>query len=65
MCLFNAQLQLFREELRSKWDGPFTVTQVFPHGTVEIQNPTNENTFKVNEQRQKHFVKNIVRWSND
>ena len=34
--------------------------KVFPHGTVEIQNSTNENTFKVNEQKLKYFVKNIV-----
>ena len=60
VCLFNAQLQLFREELRSKWDGPFIITQVFPHRAIEIQNPINRNTFKVNGQKSKHFVKNIV-----
>jgi hypothetical protein len=58
--LFNSKLRLFPGKLRSRWDGPFSVTQVFPHGAVEITNPKNGSTFKVNGQRLKHFVDNIV-----
>ena len=51
---------MFLGKLRSRWDGPFIVTKVFPHGTVKIQNPTNRHFFKVNGQRLKYFVKNLV-----
>jgi len=58
--LSNAKLWLFPSKLRSRWDGPFIITIVFSHGVIEIQNQTNGNTFKVNGQKLKHFVKNIV-----
>lgn len=58
--LFNSKLKLFPGKLRSRWDGPFIITQVFPHGAVEIKNPTTGVTFKVNGQRLKPFVENIV-----
>ena len=32
--LFNAKLRLFPGKLRSRWDGPFIVTQVFSHGAA-------------------------------
>ena len=32
--LFNSRLRLFPGKLRSCWDGPFIVTQVFPHGAI-------------------------------
>ena len=37
--LFNSRLYLFFEKLRSRWDGPFIVTQVFFHGAVELRDP--------------------------
>ena len=46
--LFNSRLRLFPGKLRSRWNGPYIVTQVFPHGAIEIQNPKNGETFKVN-----------------
>ncbi|XP_075473313.1 uncharacterized protein LOC142504323 [Primulina tabacum] len=36
-------------KLRSKWSGPFTVTEVFPFGVVEIRGDSG-NPFKVNPQ---------------
>ena len=47
--LFNSQLKLFPGKLKSRWSGPFTVTQVFPYGGVEIMHLKKE-TFKVNTQ---------------
>ena len=32
VLLFNSRLKLFPGKLKSKWSGPFTVTQVFPYG---------------------------------
>ncbi|CAN6721162.1 unnamed protein product [Malus baccata var. baccata] len=34
VLLFNSRLRLFPGKLRSKWIGPFVVTNVFPHGAV-------------------------------
>ena len=45
--LFNSRLKLFPGKLKSRWFGPFTVTQVFPHGGAEIMH-LEKGTFKVN-----------------
>ena len=37
--LFNFRLHLFLDKLRSRWDGPFIVTQIFPHGVIKIYDP--------------------------
>ena len=55
VLLFNSRLRLFPGKLRSRWLGPFEVTQVLPHGAIEIHNPT-KGTFKVNGQRLKPYV---------
>ncbi|CAL1354550.1 unnamed protein product [Linum trigynum] len=47
VLLFNARLKIFPGKLRLRWSGPFTVTQVSPHGVVEISNAQTES-FKVN-----------------
>ncbi|XP_028119244.1 uncharacterized protein LOC114316768 [Camellia sinensis] len=59
--LFNATLQLFPVKLLSWWDDPYKVIEVFPHGAVEIKNPQDGTTFKVNGQRLKHYVDGIER----
>ena len=47
VLLFNSRLRLFPGKLKSKWIGPYTVTQLFPHGAVELE--TKEGVlFKVN-----------------
>ena len=47
VLLFNSRLRLFPGKLKSKWTGPYTVTQLFPHGAVELE--TKEGVrFKVN-----------------
>ncbi|WMV18457.1 hypothetical protein MTR67_011842 [Solanum verrucosum] len=38
MLLFNSRLCLFPGKLKSKWTGSFIVTQLFPHGVVELEN---------------------------
>ncbi|XP_058008902.1 uncharacterized protein LOC131183068 [Hevea brasiliensis] len=44
---FNSRLKLFLGKLRSRWSGPFKVTQVFSHGAVEVWSET-LGAFKVN-----------------
>ena len=52
--LFNSRLRLFPGKLKSRWTGPFTITRVFPYGSIELSNAKGE-TFKVNGQRVKHY----------
>jgi hypothetical protein len=56
--LFNSKLWLFPGKLRSRWDGPFTVISISPHGAVELRDPKDGNIFKVNGQRLKPFIQN-------
>ncbi|XP_062024404.1 uncharacterized protein LOC133740465, partial [Rosa rugosa] len=37
VLLFHSRLKLFPGKLRSRWVGPFIVTNVFAHGAVEIK----------------------------
>jgi len=54
VLLFNSRLKLFPGKLKSRWSGPYTVTQVLPHGAIEITHPEN-GTFKVNGHRLKPY----------
>nr|GEZ37962.1 reverse transcriptase domain-containing protein [Tanacetum cinerariifolium] len=47
-------LKIFSGKLKSRWSGPFTITKVFPYGTVELSQPNGPN-FKVNGNRIKHY----------
>ena len=38
VLLFNSRLRLFPGKHKSKWDGPYLITQLFPHGAVELEN---------------------------
>ena len=50
VLLYNSSLRLFPSKLKSKWTGPYLVTQLFPHGAVELENKEGVR-FKVNGQR--------------
>jgi hypothetical protein len=53
VLLINSRVKLFGHgKLRSKWEGPFNVIEVAPHGAVTLQDDTG-NTFKVNVHRLK------------
>nr|GEV23173.1 reverse transcriptase domain-containing protein [Tanacetum cinerariifolium] len=54
VLLFNTHLKLFSGKLKTRWSGPFTITQVFLYGTVELSQPDGPN-FKVNGHRVKHY----------
>lgn len=55
VLLYNSRFHLFPGKLRSRWDGPYIVQHVYPHGAVEILNPSTGDIFKVNGQRLKPF----------
>ena len=42
-------------KLKTRWSGPFIVTKVSSHGAIEIQNPEDLSTFKVNGHRLKPY----------
>nr|GEW55223.1 reverse transcriptase domain-containing protein [Tanacetum cinerariifolium] len=54
VILFNSRLKIFSGKLKTRWSGPFTITQVFPYGTVELSQ-TDMLNFKVNGHRLKHY----------
>ena len=56
MLLYDSKLHFFPRKLRSRWNDPYVVKEVFPYGTVTIQNPRTGNEFKINGQRLKHFI---------
>nr|GEV83216.1 reverse transcriptase domain-containing protein [Tanacetum cinerariifolium] len=53
VLLFNSRLKVFSRKLKTHWSGPFTITKVFPYGTVELSQPDDPN-IKVNGHRVKH-----------
>ncbi|GKD58857.1 reverse transcriptase domain-containing protein [Tanacetum coccineum] len=54
VLLFNSCLKIFSGKLKTRWSGPFTITKVFPYGTIELSQPDGPN-FKVNGHRVKHY----------
>ncbi|XP_041001621.1 uncharacterized protein LOC121247319 [Juglans microcarpa x Juglans regia] len=56
VILYNSCLHIFPGKLKSRWNGPYIVKKVHPHGEVDIVNPKNGNRFIVNGQRLKPFM---------
>ncbi|GJV01009.1 reverse transcriptase domain-containing protein [Tanacetum coccineum] len=54
VLLFNSRLKIFLGKLKTRWSGPFTITKVFPYGTIKLYQPNGPN-FKVNGHRVKHY----------
>nr|GFC08827.1 reverse transcriptase domain-containing protein [Tanacetum cinerariifolium] len=54
VLLFNSRLEIFSGKLKTCWSGPFTITSVFPYGSIELSQPNGSN-FKVNGHRVKHY----------
>nr|GEU91136.1 reverse transcriptase domain-containing protein [Tanacetum cinerariifolium] len=58
VLLFNFRLKIFSKKLKTRWSGPFTITKVFPYGTVELSRTEGPN-FKVNGHRVKHYFRRL------
>ncbi|CAN6687766.1 unnamed protein product [Malus baccata var. baccata] len=54
VLLFNSR------KLRSRWIGPFVITDVFPHGAVQVRSYKTGQEFKVNGHRLKPYYENFV-----
>ena len=61
VLLYSSRLHMFPGKLRSRWTGPFVVKVVYPYSAVEIENPENGKSFKVNGQRLKPFLEHFNR----
>jgi len=57
VLLFNSRLKLFPGKLISKWSGPFVIRSISPHGAVELAKADETDTFKVNAQRLKPYLR--------
>ena len=47
---------MFPGKLRSRWEGPYIVKTVFPHGAIEIIDAKTGKADKVNGQRLKPYL---------
>ncbi|GKC02035.1 reverse transcriptase domain-containing protein [Tanacetum coccineum] len=54
VLLFNSRLKIFSGKLKSRWSGPFTITEVYPYGTAKLFHADGSN-FKVNCHRLKQY----------
>nr|GEY15055.1 reverse transcriptase domain-containing protein [Tanacetum cinerariifolium] len=54
VLLFNSRLKIFSGKLKTRWSVPFTITRVFPYGTIELSQPNGLN-FKMNGHHVKHY----------
>nr|GFA43528.1 reverse transcriptase domain-containing protein [Tanacetum cinerariifolium] len=54
VLLFNSRLKIFSGKLKSRWSGPFTISELYPYGTAKLVHSDSSN-FKVNCHRLKHY----------
>nr|GFB96755.1 reverse transcriptase domain-containing protein [Tanacetum cinerariifolium] len=54
VLLFNSHLKIFSGKLKTRWSGPFTITEVYPYGTAKLSHADGSN-FKVNCHLLKHY----------
>ncbi|PIN20696.1 hypothetical protein CDL12_06608 [Handroanthus impetiginosus] len=47
--------KIYKEKMK-----PFRITEVFPHGVMELENEKSRNRFKVNAQKIKHYWEGVV-----
>nr|GEX93434.1 hypothetical protein [Tanacetum cinerariifolium] len=54
VLLFNSRLKIFSGNLKSRWSGPFIISEMYPYGTTKLTHSDGFN-FKVNCHRLKHY----------
>ena len=59
VLLYHSRLKLFTGKLRSRWLGPFLITNIYEHGAVQITSLETGKSFKVNGHRLKIFYENF------
>nr|GFC87783.1 reverse transcriptase domain-containing protein [Tanacetum cinerariifolium] len=61
VLLFNSRLKIFSGKLKSRWSGPFTISEIYPYGTAKLIHPDGCK-FKVNCHRLKNYHGGDHRW---
>ncbi|GKB43795.1 reverse transcriptase domain-containing protein [Tanacetum coccineum] len=64
VLLFNSRLKIFSGKLKTRWTRPFTVTQVFPYGTVELSQTDGPNYKIPSGESKVHIEVLSVLWGN-
>nr|GEX07070.1 reverse transcriptase domain-containing protein [Tanacetum cinerariifolium] len=59
VLIFNSRMKIFSGKLKTRWSRPFTITKVFPYGTVELSQANGPN-FKVNGHRVKYYFGGVL-----
>nr|GEX95876.1 hypothetical protein [Tanacetum cinerariifolium] len=54
VLLLSSRLKIFSGKLKTRWSGPFTITEVYPYGTTKLSHADGSN-FNVNCHRLKHY----------
>nr|GFA13380.1 reverse transcriptase domain-containing protein [Tanacetum cinerariifolium] len=54
VLLFNSRLKIFSRKLKSRWSGPFIISEIYPYETAKLTHSDGSN-FKVNCHRLKHY----------
>nr|GFC37778.1 reverse transcriptase domain-containing protein [Tanacetum cinerariifolium] len=54
VLLFNSRLKIFSGKLKSRWSGPFNISEIYLYGTAKLIHPDGCK-FKVNCHRLKHY----------
>nr|GFA29820.1 reverse transcriptase domain-containing protein [Tanacetum cinerariifolium] len=54
VLLFNSRLNIFLGKLKSRWSGPFIISEIYPYETAKFSHSDGSN-FKVNCHRLKHY----------
>lgn len=44
VMLYNSRMSLFPKKLKSKWSGPFKVTEVLTNSVIEVDNQKGEDS---------------------
>uniref|UniRef100_A0A2N9FQF2 RNA-directed DNA polymerase n=1 Tax=Fagus sylvatica TaxID=28930 RepID=A0A2N9FQF2_FAGSY len=59
---YKERMKLFHDKkiLRTRWDGPYIVKEVFDYGTVVIEDPRDGRILKVNGQRLRPYLGEVV-----
>ncbi|GJZ94380.1 hypothetical protein Tco_0666583 [Tanacetum coccineum] len=55
VLLFNSRLKIFSKKLKSRWSGPFTITEVYPYGTAKLSHTDGSNFQRQNCTSLKHY----------
>ena len=54
--MYNSHFRFFAGKLLSKWEGPYTIEEVYRSGAIKINNFEGTNPKVVNGQRIKHYI---------